>query len=96
MSLFWQNAFFPDLNPTSYLKTKIRNLKNAYKTSRNNNKKTGASPTYSPYFEDFEVLRARDVINTPLAREFGVLNQDDVSDDGGKDNLILLRIYRCL
>ena len=74
-------------------KYKIRNLKNAYKTSRSNNKKTGASPTYSPYFEDFEVLRARDVINTPFAREFGVLNQDDVSDDGGKDNLILLRIY---
>ena len=86
--------FFPDLNPTSYLKTKIRNLKNAYKTSRSNNKKTGASPTYSPYFEDFgEVLGTRDVINTPFAQEVRVLKQDDISDDGGKDNLILFRVY---
>ena len=76
------------------LKDKIRNLKDAYKAARDNNKKTGASPTYSPYFEDFdEVLGTRDVINTPFAREVGVLNQDDISDDGGKDNLILFRIY---
>ena len=49
---------------------------------------------YSPYFEDFdEVLGTRDVINTPFVREVGVLNQDDISDDGGKGNLILSRIY---
>ena len=33
------------------LRNKIRNLKDAYKAARDNNKKTGASPTYSPYFE---------------------------------------------
>ena len=78
---------------TKQLKDKIWNLKDAYKAARDNIKKTGASPTYSPYFEDFdEVLGTRDVINTPFAREVGVLNQDDISDDGGKGNLILFRI----
>ena len=72
----------------------MQNLKDAYKAARDNNKKTGASPTYSPYFEGFdEVLGTRDVINTPFAREGGVLNQDDIADDGGKGNLILFRIY---
>ena len=33
------------------LKYKMQNLKDAYKAARDNNKKTGASPTYSPYFE---------------------------------------------
>ena len=76
------------------LKDKIQNLKDAYKAARDNNKKTGASPTYSSYFEDFdEVLSTCDLRSTPFAREVRVLNQDDISDDGGKDNLILLRIY---
>ena len=76
------------------LKDKIWNLKDAYKAARHKNKETGASPTYSPYFENFdEVLGTRDVINTSFAREVGVLNQDDFSDDGGKDNLTLFRIY---
>ena len=72
---------------------KIRNLKDAYKAARDNNKKTGVSPTYSPYFENFdEVLGTHDVINTPFAQEVGVLNLD-ISYDGGKGNLILFRIY---
>ena len=76
------------------LKDKIRNLKDAYKAARDNNKKTGASPTYSPYFEEFdEVLGTPDVINTPFVGEVRVLNQDVISDDGGKGNLILFRIY---
>ena len=79
---------------TKQLKDKIRNLKDAYKAARDNSKKTGASPMYSPSFEDFdEVLGTRDVISTPFAREVGVLNKDDISDDGGKGNLILFRIY---
>ena len=57
------------------LKDKIRILKDAYKATRDNNKKTRASSTYSPCFEDFdEVLGTRDVINTPFAGEVGVLN----------------------
>ena len=79
---------------TKQLKDKIQNLKDAYKAARDNSKKTGASPMYSPSFEDFdEVLGTRDVISTPFAREVGVLNKDDISDDGGKGNLILFRIY---
>ena len=61
------------------LKEKIRNLKDAYKAACDNNKKTGASPTYSLYFEHFdEVLGIHDVVNTPFARKVGVLNQDDI------------------
>ena len=48
----------------------MRNLKDSYKAARDKNKKIGTSPTYSPYFEDFdEVLGTRDVINTPFAVE---------------------------
>ena len=69
------------------LKDKIRNLRDAFR-------KTGASPTYSPYVEDFdEVLGSRDIINTAFAREVEVLNQEDISHDKGKDNLILFSIY---
>ena len=61
------------------LKEKIRNLKDAYKAACDNNKKTGGSPTYSLYFEDFDkVLGTHDVVNTPFAREVGVLNQDGI------------------
>ena len=67
--------------------------KDEYKAVRNNNKKTGTSPTYSPNLEGFdEVLGTHGVINTLFARKVGVLNQDDISDDGGKDNLIMFRI----
>ena len=67
--------------------------KDEYKVVRNNNKKTGTSPTYSPNLEGFDkVLSTHDVINTLFARKVGVLNQDDISDDGGKDNLIMFRI----
>ena len=52
---------------------------------RDNKKQTGASPTYSPYFEIFdEILGTCEIINTPFAREVGFLNQDEISDDGGK------------
>ena len=75
------------------LKDKIRNLKDAYKAALNSSKQTGAWPTYSTYFEDFdEVIGTRDVISTPFAREVGVLNQDDISGGGGKDNFILFKI----
>ena len=67
--------------------------KDEYKAVRNNNKKTGTSPTYSPNLEGFdEVLGTHGVINTLFARKVGVLNQDNISDDGGKDNLIMFRI----
>ena len=49
---------------------------------------------YSPYFEDFDkVLGTCDVIKTPFPWEVGALNQDDISDDRDKDNLIFFRIY---
>ena len=47
----------------------MQNLKDACNTA-DDNKKSGVSPMYSPYFEDLdEVLGTRDVINTPVARK---------------------------
>ena len=36
------------------IKTKLRNMKDAYKVSKNNNKKTGRSPSFCAYFDDFD------------------------------------------
>ena len=36
------------------LKDKMQNLKDAYKATCDSYKKTCASPTYDPYFEDFD------------------------------------------
>ena len=61
------------------IKTKIRNLKDAYKTCKDNSKKTGRSPTFYPYFQDFEeILRTWDIVNFPHARKAGVTNQENV------------------
>ena len=81
------------LKTLKQLKDKIRKFKDAYKAACDKNKNIGTLPMYSPYFEDFdEILGTRDVINTAFARKVGVLNQDDISHDKGKDNLILFRI----
>ena len=52
------------------IKTKIRNLKDAYEACKDNNKKTGRSPTFCPCFQDIdEILGTRNVVNFPHARE---------------------------
>ena len=39
------------------IKTKLRNMKDAYKVSKNNNKKTGRSRSFSAHFDNFgEIL----------------------------------------
>ena len=56
------------------IKDKLRNLKDAYKAARDHNKKTGESPSYSPFYEDFdEVLGTRDAVNTPYATKVGAV-----------------------
>ena len=61
------------------IKTKKRNLKDAYNAFKDNNKKTGRSPTFCPYFQDFdEILGTRDVVNFYHAKEAGVTNQENV------------------
>ena len=57
------------------IKTKLRNLKDTYKKAKENNKKSGASPEFPRYYQDFdEVLGSRDIINLPEVREIGTNN----------------------
>ena len=52
-------------------------MKAAYKAATENNKKSGASPEFCQYFNDFdEVLGTRDVINLPHIVEVGVEKED--------------------
>ena len=56
------------------VKDKLRNLKDAYKQARGNNKQTGKSPILCPFHEDFdEIFGARDTVNLPYAKEVGVV-----------------------
>ena len=51
-------------NPKSLkqIKDKLRNLKDAYKQTRDNNKQTGKLPILCPFHEDFdEIFGARDM-----------------------------------
>ena len=59
------------------LKSKIKNLKGAYKQARDNNKMSGRSPIYSPFYDDFdEILSRRDVVNLPFTAEVGSANSN--------------------
>ena len=63
-------------NPKSLkqIRDKLRNLKDAYKQTRDNNKQTGKSPMFCPFYEDFdEIFGARDTVNLPYAKEVGVV-----------------------
>ena len=53
-------------------KDKMRNLKDVYKQARDNNKLTGVSPTYPPFYDDLdEVLGTRDCVSMPNVQEVG-------------------------
>ena len=50
-------------------------MKDAYKSAKDNNKLTGASPIYSPFYDDFdEILSCRDVVNMPNISEVGAVS----------------------
>ena len=52
-------------------KDKIRNFKDSYIVARDHNKRTGVSPMYYPYYQEFEeVLHIQDLMNTPFAKEW--------------------------
>ena len=56
------------------IKDKLRNLKDAYKQARDNNKQTGKSPILCPFHGDFdEIFGPRDTANLPYAKEVGVV-----------------------
>ena len=54
------------------IKSKWRNLKDSYKQSKDNNKKTVALPRYRFFYHDFdEVLGTRDVVNLQYVIQLG-------------------------
>ena len=62
------------------IKTKLRNMKDAYKVSKDNNKKTGRSPSFCVHSDDFgEILCTRYFVNPPFTTQVGL-------NEHGKDN----------
>ena len=44
----------------------MHNLRDRYKKAKENNKKSGDSPAFPPFYEDFgEIFSTRDIINIP-------------------------------
>ena len=69
------NEAGPAQKTAKQCKDKIRNLKDAYRKAKANNKTSGASPEFTPFFDDFdEMLATRDVIELPLVTEVGLEN----------------------
>ena len=65
------------------IKTKLRNMKDAYEVSKDNNNKTGASPSFWAHFDDLdEILGTRDFVNPPFASQVGLneLEKDNADD----------------
>eukprot|EP00795_Rhopilema_esculentum_P001249 gene1249-15628_t len=80
-------------------KKKLSNLKYTYKKAKDNNKKSGATPDFPQFYNDFdEILSCRPLVKLDLVREVGVgveeveegieaeeeRNQDDDVVDNGK------------
>ena len=91
-------------NPQSLKQTKdkLRNLQDAYKQAHDNNKQTGKSPIFCPFYEDFaEIFGARDTLNLPHAKEVGVVANSHLITDAASDEatqstnagLILFNFY---
>ena len=72
------NVYGPAKN-INQAKKKVATLKDQYKRAKENNKKSGASPEFSPFYKEFdEILSARPVAELDMVREVGV-------DMGGED-----------
>ena len=60
-------------------KDKMRNIKDAYKRAKESNKKTGAAPSFPPYFTQIdEIYRCTHVMNLP---EKAKVAANSISDD---------------
>ena len=70
-------------------KDKIRNLKDAYKRAKESNKKTGAAPSFPPYFTQIdEILGCRDVMCLPEKTEVGAnsISDDEINANSDSDS----------
>ena len=55
------------------IKTKLRNMKDVYKISKDNNKKTGRSPSFYAHFDEFdEIIGTRDFVIPLFATQVGL------------------------
>ena len=70
------------------IKTKLRNLKDAYKKAKENNKTSGASPEFPPFFEEFDtILGSRDVVNMPEVTGVGFPIEESSESIASSDNM---------
>ena len=74
------NEAGPAQKTAKQCKDKIRNLQDAYKKAKANNKTSGALPEFMPFFDNFdEMLATGDVIELPLMTEVDL--EDDVVEE---------------
>ena len=67
------------------IKNKLCNMKDAYKKAKDNDRPTGASPMYAPFYKDFEeMLGSRRVINLKYVKEVGTSLSPTNNDDAEK------------
>ena len=75
--------------PLKQIKDKLRNLKDAYKQACDNNKQTGNSPRFCPFYEDFnEIFGARDTVNLRYGKEVGVVAKSHHVNDAASGEAI--------
>ena len=70
-------------------KDKMRNLKDTYKRVKESNKKTGAAPSFPPYFTQIdEILGYRDVMRLPEKTEVGAnsISDDEINANSDSDS----------
>ena len=91
-------------NPRSLkpIKDKLRNLKDAYKQARDNNKQTGKSAIFCHFYEDFDkIFGARNTVNLSYAKEVGVVGSSHHVNDAASgeatqstnEGLVLFNFY---
>ena len=60
------------------IKVKVRNMKDAYKKCKDENKKSGNNLHKCPFYEDFDqILSQRDVVNLPEFFEVGTVQKEN-------------------
>ena len=70
-------------------KDKMRNLKDAYKRAKESNKKTGAAPSFPPYFTQIDkILGCRDVMRLPEKTEViaNSISDDEINANSDSDS----------
>ena len=62
-------------------------MKDAYKQARDNNKQTGKSPIFCPFYKDLydEIFGARNTVNLSYAKEVGVVASSHHVNDAASD-----------